>query len=231
MPIAYTYPVSSSCTVLIAAPEILHVLKKRPDMGGADLLAFTDGEILRALQVITERRPEIVALERMFAATPRGAALIKRIRNDPSLRDSEIRVVSQDEDSGRASPPRGTAGAGAGAAAAVPLNAPLDRIGTRRAQRHKVDELVEVLVDGNPASVVDLSTVGAQVVSPIVLKPNQRVRVTLSDDQGALRFNAAVAWASFEIPPKGGPRYRAGIEFLDASGAAVDAYATRHRVS
>ena len=33
-----------------------------------------------------------------------------------------------------------------------------------------------------------------------------------------------MAWASFEIPPNGGPRYRAGIEFLDADGSAVDAY-------
>lgn len=221
---------SSSCTVLIAAPEILNVLKERPDIGGADLLAFTDVDILRALKVITERRPEIVAVERMFAGTPRGAALIKRIRNDPSLRDSEIRVVSHDADSARLSTQPRSDG-GATATVAAPVTAPLDQIGTRRAERHKVDEFVEVLVDGNPASVVNLSTVGAQVVSPIVLKPNQRVRMTLSDGQGVLRFNAAVAWAAFEIPPNGGPRYRAGIEFLDASSVTVDAYAIRHRVS
>ena len=214
--------------MLIAAPEILNVLRQRPDLGGVNLLAFTDGDILRALQVITERRPELVALDRMFATTPRGAALIKRIRNDPSLKNSEIRVVSHEADAGRG-PQHGLDGAGL--ASTAPPKAPLDRIGTRRAPRHKVDALVEALVDGNPAAVVDLSTAGAQVVSPIVLKPNQRVRMTLSDDQGVLRFNASVAWASFEIPASSGPRYRAGIEFLDASSVAIDAYATRHRAS
>ena len=58
---------------------------------------------------------------------------------------------------------------------------------------------MSVLLDGNAARLVDLSEVGAQVVSSTVLKPNQRVRVALTDDHGALRFNAAVAWASFEI--------------------------------
>ena len=44
-------------------------------------------------------------------------------------------------------------------------------------------------VDGNPAALVDLSTVGAQVVSPTVLKPNQRVRVSFGDGKarGALQ--------------------------------------------
>ena len=40
---------------------------------------------------------------------------------------------------------------------------------------------VEMQLDGNPAAVVDLSTVGAQVISPTVLRPNQKVRITHSD--------------------------------------------------
>ena len=42
------------------------------------------------------------------------------------------------------------------------------------------------MVDGNPATLVDLSTGGAQVLSATVLKPNQRVRVTLADERGTL---------------------------------------------
>jgi len=38
-----------------------------------------------------------------------------------------------------------------------------------------------------------------------------------------------VAWASFEIPPKSNPRYRAGIEFLDAETEAVGAFCLRHK--
>jgi hypothetical protein len=88
---------------------------------------------------------------------------------------------------------------------------------------------VAALVDGNTASVVDLSVVGAQVVTEAVLKPNQRIRMTLTDETGVIRFNATVAWAKFEIPPQSGPRYRAGIEFLDAVPSAVEAYCERNR--
>jgi hypothetical protein len=225
--------VATRCTVLIAAPDLLSTLEQRPDLSGGELLAFPDVDALHALDVITQRQPSVVALERVFAATPRGAALIHRIKADPWLRACEIRVVSHDSEFSRTEPrpsveSRGPVSTTLGTPSRT--DATLDR-GTRRVSRHKVDEFVEVLVDGNLASVVDLSTEGAQVISPTVLKPNQRVRVSLSDEQGVLRFNASVAWASFEIPPNGGPRYRAGIQFLDASGPAVDAYALRHRVS
>jgi hypothetical protein len=52
--------------------------------------------------------------------------------------------------------------------------------------------------------------------------------MTLADESGVVRFNATVAWASFEIPT-GTPRYRAGIEFTDADAQTVGAFAERHR--
>jgi hypothetical protein len=105
------------------------------------------------------------------------------------------------------------------AVAAQPA-APLDQRGTRRAPRFKMSGTVEVQIDGNPATLVDLSLVGAQVVSPTILRPNQRIRVTLPNGHKPLRMSGAVAWASFEIP-KSGVRYRAGIEFLDADAATL----------
>ena len=56
----------------------------------------------------------------------------------------------------------------------------LDWHGTRRAVRTRVRQGVVIQLDGNPATVVDMSTIGAQVVSPTILKPNQRVRVSLA---------------------------------------------------
>jgi hypothetical protein len=88
---------------------------------------------------------------------------------------------------------------------------------------------VDILVDGNPATLVDVSTVGAQVVTPIVLKPNQRIRMALPEESGAIRFNASVSWAKFEIPQQSGPRYRAGIEFIDANATTLDEYCSRHK--
>src|SRR5262249_32767051 len=147
----------------------------------------------------------------------RGAALINRIKADPNLDASEIRVISHDSDHTRVLPrdtaaPAAPAAPASPAAAAAPAAtatvAPLDQRGTRRAPRFKIATKVDILIDGNLATLIDLSTIGAQVVSPTILKPNQRVRMALTDDLGNVRFNAAVAWASFEIPPKMGPRYR-----------------------
>ena len=219
---------------------MLDVLKRAAETDNQqEILAFTDTDALRALDVITKRKPAVIALERMFASTPRGAALINRIKADPSLVESEIRVVSPNSDptrisaKGPAPAPAPAHGGGAATATAptqvAPRAQPLDHYGTRRAPRFKVAGAVDVLVDGNTASLVDVSTVGAQVLTPTVLKPNQRIRMALPEDNGAIRFNAAVAWAKFEIPPQSGPRYRAGIEFIDANANALDAYCAKHK--
>jgi PilZ domain-containing protein len=218
--------VPDSCTVLIAAPDLLPALKERAAREGGELLAFTDADALRALETIMKRRPSVVALERAFAATPRGAALINRIKADPSLARSDIRVISHEAE------PLKTGAHRAGDAMPVAVADPplaqaerLDETGTRRAQRTPVAKGLELLIDGNAATLIDLSAVGAQVLSPTTLRPNQRVRVTLADEQGTLRMNGVIAWASFEIPH----RYRAGIDFSDADAAAIDAYARRHQ--
>jgi CHASE2 domain-containing sensor protein len=198
-------------TVLIASSEYLNALKDRSDLGQTQ--AFSDVDALRALDVITQQRPSVIALERLFAATSRGAALINRIKADPGLTSCEIRIVTHEV----------THEGPSTQVAAAPLPVPtpavrLDQGGTRRATRAPAG--IEVLVDGNPASLVDVSVNGAQVVSSTILRPNQRLRVTLPDPAQPLRLSAAVAWASFEMP-KGGPRYRAGLAFLDADAAAV----------
>jgi hypothetical protein len=233
--------VSGSCTVLIAAPNWLAVLKERAAESDSEteILTFTDADALRALDAITTRKPAVIALERLFASTPRGAALINRIKADPSLVESEIRVVSPDTVQTRITPQRaapppepaqsGGTGMATAATEVAPRVQPLDHYGTRRAPRFKVAGTVDVLVDGNAATLVDLSVVGAQVLTPSVLKPNQRIRMALPEESGAIRFNASVAWAKFEIPPQSGPRYRAGIEFIDANANALDAYCARHK--
>jgi hypothetical protein len=209
--------------VLIAAPALLPALKERTAAAGNELLAFTDSDALRALDVITQRRPAVVALERTFAASPRGAALINRIKADPSLAESEVRVVSHD--AGRAAAMTPSPAAAVMADTPATSVSPLDEHGTRGTPRITMKKGVEVLVDGNVAVLIDLSGGGAQLLSATVLKPNQRVRVTLSDERGTIRLNGTIAWATFEIPP----RYRAGVEFLGGDSTAIEAYALRHK--
>ena len=197
-------------TILIAAPEHLQALKAREDF--SDAQTFSDSEALRALEVITRKRPQVVALERLFAATTRGAALI--IAHDSEYaRGPGARPDSETD---------GAAGAVA-VAAPAPAAAPLDQTGTRRAPRFPIVDGVEVMVDGNAATLINLSLVGAQVVSPTILKPNQRLRIALVEGRRPIRISAGVAWASFELA-KAGPQYRAGIEFFDAEPDAVEKF-------
>jgi hypothetical protein len=216
--------------VLIGGGELLPALKGRMHEPG-ELLAFTDADALRALEIIVTQPPQLVALERLFAATPRGAALINRIKADPALGDTEIRIIAHDSDYSRVSARLRSAEADPTVMLTIDPPDPqtLDQRGTRRAPRFKVAGTFGTLLDGNAATVVDISTIGAQVVSSIMLKPNQVVRMAISDDHDSLRFNAAVAWASFEIPPDSGPRYRAGIKFMDADQGAVGGFCRRHK--
>ena len=223
--------------VLIAEPDQLDALKARSEY--TDAQAFTDAETPAALEAIITGRPDIVAIERLFAKKSRGAALINRIKADTSLDTVEIRIVSSDSGASKPSGRGGSSAAkdtiaaaaekGGGTATAVAAPpAALDQKGTRRAQRFKIIEGIEVLIDGNPAMLVDLSTVGAQVVSGTLLKPNQRVRLSFVENAKNVRFSAGVAWSAFELP-KAGPRYRAGIEFFDADPDAVGRFCDTNR--
>ena len=239
---------STSCTVIIGAAELLDALRESAASDG-EVLAFSDGDALKALDEITTRRPTVIGLERLFAATSRGAALINRIKADPAAAHAEIRVLSVDG-SYRVSPRRASGRRKASAPAAphpaavtdvvIETVAPtadatpapaqnLDYRGTRRAPRFRMVEGTEMQVDGALATIVDLSTHGAQILYPNPLKPQQKVRMVLADDLGNIKFRATVAWASFEIP-KGASRYRAGVEFTDAEPKAVAAFCKRHKV-
>ena len=62
---------TDSCTVVIGAQKHLDALRERARADG-EVLAFTDAEALFALEAITKRKPKVITLERLFAATPRG---------------------------------------------------------------------------------------------------------------------------------------------------------------
>ncbi len=194
---------SEPCIVAIAAADRLPQLKARIGEVSGELLAFTDADALRALETIVTRKPTMVALERLFAASPRGAALIQRIKSDKKLRGSEIRVFAHDSDVVRVVPRPDAAPAEA-----------LDQTGTRRAPRFKMDTTATALVDGKTAALIDLSAIGALV-----------------DQDGKVAFTAKVAWTSFESLPGGGARFRAGVEFVDADAARVDAFSERHKTA
>ena len=218
--------------VLIGASDVMAALRERTRASG-DALCFADSEPLQALKAITTHRPPLVVLERLFAATPRGAALINRIKSDPSLSHAEVRVVSHSGDYVRtvsapapvamaAAVAAGEADAGAVDVAPLEPPRPLDWHGTRRAPRHRLREGMEALLDGGPALLVDLSVIGAQAVSPRALRPNQKVRIVLQQDNDIVRLRGGIVWAKFELARSPAePHYRVGVEFTDAEATAA----------
>jgi hypothetical protein len=103
-------------------------------------------------------------------------------------------------------------------------------LNTRRAPRFPVFTPAEAVIDGTPTNLVDISVLGAQVVSDPVLRPKQKIKIALPDvEETILRFTAHVAWSVFEKPrPEKAPHYRAGMEFNDATALALEAYCQRH---
>jgi hypothetical protein len=94
----------------------------------------------------------------------------------------------------------------------------------------RIRQNVEIQLDGNPVTVVDASSVGAQVLSVTILRPNQKVRVSIAGEDSVIRCRATIAWAKFELPGgTGGPRYRAGVEFTDADAATMDDFCSRNK--
>lgn len=210
---------------------------------GNEVQTFTDYQVREAVEYIATHKPSMVAVDQEFAVSPRGEALVGRIMDDPSLIKCEIRILTRGpapkperektrKKSGAGITPAVPAGS-AVAAKAVAVSAPLDHRGTRRAERIRMPAGVSVTVDGNPAELVDLSAVGAQVLSKMILRPNQRVRLQLLEGspeaRRALRCSGSVVWASFEMPTGQPPRYRAGLRLTSGEGDAVQSFADRNR--
>jgi hypothetical protein len=209
-------------TVLIAAPACLTALKGRREF--KDALAFADTDALRAFDAIARQRAEVVVIESGFASTSRGAALINRLKADPLLGDCDIRVLDVEvapvpaTEHEVAEPETHTEVNVAPSPAAPPLP-------ERAAPVPATSEIaggVELLIDGNSATLVELTTSGAQVTSPTSLKPQQRVRVTLPGST-PINLNGEIAWAMFEMPA-GGHRYRAAVTFLNPDTARIAAF-------
>jgi PilZ domain len=212
-------------TVFVASEELVAAWCAHADRT-SDVLAFTDADANAAYEAIVRRRPHVLVLEQLVASTSRGAALIDCVRNDSSLGNVEIRLLPPEAAAAIASQ-HGHAPAGA----LVSLAHPMQPRKSRRAVRVRLPQGIEAIVDGKPVQLVDISVLGAQVVSGDVLKPNQRIRLTLEVSTSGARLLAAVAWAAYELPKATEPQYRAGIEFRDVDPARVQDFYARLRAN
>jgi hypothetical protein len=212
--------VASPAAVIVAATGHQDAVRARAGVQG-DVLTFSDAEIQQALEAIAGHRPPTVILERFFASTPRGTALINRLKADPALSGVEIRVLAHDSEYSRVLTRK---------AAAAPDDGPGEPGGppARSAERQPLRDGSTAVVDNRPVRVVDLSGEGAQVISETVLRPNQRVRFSVAFATDALRVPATIVWAVFEMSKETGrPHYRAGLEFTGSDRALADAFSAR----
>ena len=175
---------------MIAAADDVAALKAQPTFG-PDIKVYPDTEALRALEAIAQHRPSLIVLDRAFVDSSRGAAIINRIKTDPTLSSTQIRVVAQANDYLQLVSRRSKAGLSADSAVpGDPL--PDDYRGTRVAARVRIDPDVEVRLDGEPTALIDLSGTGAQVRARVSLRPGQRVRLAITDAHATVKL---VAWS------------------------------------
>ena len=239
--LVYTFSVVPA--IVLIGPDEAHAAMRAQVANGYQIQTFTDHQVREAVEYIARYRPAVVAIEEQFAVSPRGEALMGRIMDDPSLSQCEIRILARTgkperekrKKSGTGITPAAPASAAAAATETVAVETTLDRRGTRRAERVRILDGVSVTVDGNPAELIDLSAVGAQVLCRTMLRPNQRVRLQLLEGQPearrSLRCSGSVVWASFEMPAGKPPRYRAGLKLSPTETDAVQSFADRHRAA
>jgi len=103
---------------------------------------------------------------------------------------------------------------------------------SRQASRVTLPQGMEVSLEGSASVLVDLSTLGAQVLSPIAMRPKRVVRLTLPTNQGGFVCKGRVVWAQFEQgSDTSEARYRAGLKFTEADSKAIEEFLARHGAS
>jgi PilZ domain-containing protein len=177
----------------------------------SDVISVSLTDPTFAIDLIGEAQPDVVVIEQAVAVDAPGSDLMDRLHNERYLRGTEVRLLPPDRAAdlislgpGELDPREWLNG----------LAQALPRRPERRAPRVRAQANEQALIDGEPATLIDLSAVGAQVRSQVVLKPRQRIRLVLPPERGSVKAVAVVAWSTFEIGPT--PTYRAGMAFTRA---------------
>lgn len=227
-------------SVIVADPNRLQTIRTSVPLPGR-VLQFTSGNIGSAMESIRAYRPKVVAIDAVFAQTPPGAAFADRVEEIPGI---TVRLIVRQDGkwttTGRAphpavSEPAATAAASSGLTASEPaivlatIAPAAPPANTRRAPRFKVLSPLGAIVESGPATLIDLSIHGAQLVSVPALRPNQRIKLGLADTDDVLNLTATVAWSCFERDASSpDPIYRVGLEFTGAAQKALDTYRQRY---
>lgn len=206
-------------TILIARRECTAELQDRVS-GDPAVRVYSAADAHAALTTAMKHRVPVVVLDRRFAASAVGNQFVTELRT--SCRDVEIRIL---EESDGELPPVLQRPIVGSARAAIARHSQLLKGPVRRATRYPVPPGCALIVNGETTELVNVSEMGAQLVSPSALRPDQQVRLVLADHAVAIKVEAAVAWSAFERSAGASETcYRVGLEFAQSKPEIVRVY-------
>ena len=214
-------------TVVVAEPQRMTALRDGLPTPGR-VLRYPSSNLASALESIRANQPGLIILDGAFLQNETGQGFVERING---LGIAKLVLQQAVFDHGHWTM--------ASLDAATPVQRPRDNqrvvavkqtgLETRRAPRFPVQDVAQAVADGGPIDVVDLSVLGAQMISQPMLRPNQKIKVGLPDTDGSISLTASVAWSVYEKPANApGPRFRVGVEFSNTEAANLEEYCRRH---
>jgi PilZ domain-containing protein len=231
----------SDVSIVVADVSRLAAIREGVRLPGR-AMHFTSGSLASAMESVRAYRPKLVAIDALFAPTPPGVAFIERV-DAMAIPGIAIRLIVQHEGRWVTTPREGVPMVAESPVVAVAAPRPvvaatsnatvvaadLAAASTRRVPRFLVRRPLDAVIESGSASLVDLSVLGAQIVSLPTLRPKQKIKVGLPDTDDLLTVIAHVAWSTFEMPQSDAqPHYRAGLEFTGAAQQALEEYRRRH---
>src|SRR5262245_52592536 len=224
--------------IVIADPACMGAIRETASISGR-MMPFGPNSLGSAMESVRAYRPKIVALDALVAQTPGGITFLDRVESLGIPKCKVLLLVEHDgtwstvprNGAGNLNSSRSAGGPATQAAAPKPVVAspPIEIVSTRRVPRFPVRDSLDVTVESGCAHLVDISVLGAQVVSLPVLRPGQKIKVSLPDTDDTLNVVAQVAWSLFERAQLTvEPHYRVGLEFTDAAQQALEGYRQRH---
>jgi hypothetical protein len=225
---------AADLTIVIADVTRMAAIRSGLPFSGR-VLQFTNANLGSALEAIQQHAPKVVAIDAVLVQTQQGLGFVKRVEN-MALQGSTIRLIVHGNGAwtttAREVQPSNDEAPIVRAAARsvhpVVVAAPKGGANTRRAPRFPLLDSLDASVEGGQASLVNISVLGAQLVSRPVLRPGQTVKIALPDAEETLRLTAHVAWSTFQQTNQGTAVYRAGIAFTDATTDALEDYCRRY---
>jgi hypothetical protein len=179
----------------------------------------------------------MVAIDALLVQTQQGLGLIKRVESLAKA-GCDIRLIARgngnrawtitEHDAQPTTDEAPTGRASATPSRSAVVAAAKTGTNTRRAPRFPMLDSLNAAVEGGQASLVNISVLGAQVMSQPVLRPGQTVKIALPDQDDMLRLTAHVAWSTFQQTKQGTMAYRAGVAFTDAAQETLEDYCRRY---